>query len=318
MEFLFADRGPFLRLWSVQCGPLFRIILSFLIGIFSLAYGLFLSLSSSHLSSHRIRYDNVCEESSTVCIVNFTISEGMTGPIVLLYELANFHQNHRRMYNSKSYPQLAGEYAQGAQLSGCSPVIYADPREDDSSLYLPCGSMALSFFNDSFNFLNTTSATFREDDIALSIDRRDRYRPLNSHYSKGIRHLLNHSDFPGETMNEHFMVWMRASAFPTFLKLYARCENCELPIGTYSILVKRNYPQYEGGERYLIVAETSIVGSRFVMLPIASFVLFGTAVGLGLVLMIVQAFAKPVQALAVHDLELELLSASDPREDASQ
>jgi hypothetical protein len=34
--------------------------------------------------------------------------------------------------------------------------------------------------------------------------------------------------------------------------------------------------------------------------------------------MIARAFAKPVQALTVHDLEIELLSASDPREDVSQ
>lgn len=43
--------------------------------------------------------------------------------------------------------------------------------------------------------------------------------------------------FPDLAENEHFQVWMRVAAFPTFRKLWGRNDNDVMTAGTYRILI---------------------------------------------------------------------------------
>lgn len=45
------------------------------------------------------------------------------------------------------------------------------------------------------------------------------------------------SGFPNLAENEHFQVWMRVAAFPTFRKLWGRNDNDVMTAGTYRILI---------------------------------------------------------------------------------
>jgi hypothetical protein len=42
------------------------------------------------------------------CMVNFTFTEDVTGPVYVYYNLKNYYQNHRRYVKSRSALQLEG------------------------------------------------------------------------------------------------------------------------------------------------------------------------------------------------------------------
>jgi hypothetical protein len=163
--------------------------------------------------------------------------------------------------------------------------------------------MAVSFFNDSYDLF--TPLNFSDVGIALSADRRDRFAPLSPLYTDGVRHLRRHTAFPGETTNEHFIVWMHAAAFASFRKLYSRCDDCAIPSGNFSIAVASRYPA-DTGERWLVLAATGRLGSRSLVLPLASLALAGLAIAAALLSFLVTVVAPPRAPL--QDLDLELLA----------
>ena len=99
-----------------------------------------------------------------------SIQNKIKGPIYVYYKLTNYLQNHRRYVNSRSNKQLAGEYLTVDELSDCDPIkkvgdlwtqqkvsLRRDPNNpsrrfklDDNDPAIPCGLVAKSFFNDTF------------------------------------------------------------------------------------------------------------------------------------------------------------------------
>ena len=63
---------------------------------------------------------------------------------------------------------------------------------------------------------------------------------------------------------------------PNFLKLYAKCYDCTIPAGNYSILVKMNYPKTMfAGRRALVFSTTSGLGSGSYFISTAYMVVGG-------------------------------------------
>jgi len=94
---------------------------------------------------------------NTVCMMNVSISSYMTQPILVLYEIDNFYQNHRRYLSSQSLVQLSGEEITDSVANNeCSPIVYnkdlkinyswAGVKLNPESIASPCGLMARSFF----------------------------------------------------------------------------------------------------------------------------------------------------------------------------
>ena len=283
---IFMD-GFDLKRWRTNMTPRSIVITLFSFGIIFLASGLCFRFVTRNMHTYSVRYDDKCANVSAPCVVNIDVKHPMRGRIAMLYQLTQFYQNHRRMFNSKSYPQLAGKYALDDQLSGCQPMKYVNDEEKPENLLIPCGLMAWSFFTDYYRFLNTSVAVFSETEIAVKSDRQYLFRPVNESYKTGVRHLLRHPEFPGETVNEHFIVWMRAAAMPKFLKLFAKCVDCYLPAGNYSIEVKMHYPQsMHSGPRHIVLTETSIIGSSSTFLYMSYLVVGGLSISVGLVFVV--------------------------------
>ena len=129
---------------------------------------------------------------------------------------------------------------------------------------LPCGAIALSVFNDTFEFLDKTISNFSENGISWQSDRDKLFRRLNPEYQVGIKWLENLSKlFPNDQRNEHFIVWMRLSTLPTFIKPFSRCIDCKIPSGDYSIKIINNYsPDIFLGEKYFLISKISPLGGQ--------------------------------------------------------
>ena len=89
------------------------------------------------------------------CTITFTVPKEMKAPVLVYYELTNFHQNYRQYTTSRDDYQLTGKVGdQGSvDAANCNPINILG-----GTVINPCGLIANTFFNDKFTFMNTTGA----------------------------------------------------------------------------------------------------------------------------------------------------------------
>lgn len=83
------------------------------------------------------------------CTLEFRAPKEMKPPILIYYELDNFHQNHRSYSFSRNDKQLTGGDAAEEAVDECAPLT----KLGDITLN-PCGKIANTYFNDVF-YLST-------------------------------------------------------------------------------------------------------------------------------------------------------------------
>jgi hypothetical protein len=163
---------------------------------------------------------------------------------------------------------------------------------------MPCGLQTASLFNDTFTFLNGTTppsasssssspssssassasssssslsdVTINETNIAWEVDRQFKFVNPEGYPegcgTKGYCLYQMHPDIvtreEGVT-NEHYMVWMRLNALPTFRKLYGRIDR-DIPAGTDVFLrVESRFPVWSfNGTKTIILASESWTGAN--------------------------------------------------------
>jgi len=202
-------------------------------------------------------------------VVNITISDDMTAPVFMYYKLSNFFQNHRRYVKSRSDPQLHGD-GYDASLSSCDPL----ETQGSETLY-PCGLIANSFFNDTFNatlfpasapqvgqFL--TGAAWQRYGIAWSSDINDKFHSIPGPLPNGTTMIGPGGFVLPDVTDEDFIVWMRTAGLPTFKKLYRKIETMDLHKGdVLSINVVNVFPVSSfSGEKAIVLSTTSWLGGK--------------------------------------------------------
>ena len=291
------------------------IIAFFVIGIIYLAAGVVFIIVTNNLFEVAVRYDDVCQNQTKNCIISLNITKPLNGNIIFLYRLSNFYQNHRRIFKSKDDKQLQGQYLLYKDLSNCDPQISVNGSSDPANLYLPCGSLSLSFFNDTYRFVDPNlSEKFSDLNISLEPERDDLYKPLSAAYTTGIRWL--EAITPKGTTDEHFIVWMRVAAMPNFLKTYSRCIDCAIEPGIIQVAVDMNYPNsMYSGSREIILCTTSSLGGKSYFISVTYLVVGGLSLIFALVFLIAllacpkkhivgEIFFEPVQDITTIDQKL--------------
>jgi len=240
-----------------------------------------------------------------VCTLEFNIPEDIKPPILFYYRLTNFYQNHRRYVKSVDIDQLKGKARSAADIrSGdCTPL---NVDEATGLPYYPCGLIANSMFNDTFDnltalgqgstngnenkvYYNMTvqgtswahegdlygKTAYTPDQVAVPLNWREQF-PNGSY--KGLNHL------PDLHTWEEFQVWMRTAGLPTFSKLAQRNDNDVLKMGTYRLNIYDSFPvdKYSGTKSILISTRT-IMGGKNPFLGIAYIVVGGLCILLGAV-----------------------------------
>jgi LEM3 (ligand-effect modulator 3) family / CDC50 family len=103
----------------------------------------------------------------------------MEPPILVYYELTNFHQNHRAYFSSRDDYQLTGQVGNQAKTT----ALACDPINKLGNITInPCGLIANTFFNDKFTLLEGPvddegfNLTMIEEGIAWSSDLEHRFK----------------------------------------------------------------------------------------------------------------------------------------------
>ena len=193
----------------------------------------------------------------TLCdVISFFVTKKMSAPVCLYYHLSNVYQNYNVYFESRDGFQLIGQ-VNDAEDAAC-PVMTernigrmssdCDVEVDEACEYLsPCGLIASSFFNDTFEVVRTSSscdcatAPYNEQyssrfdcsscsrseatsistrNLGWTTDRdffQERERAERIEYEIFIRTFSRiHFSSDLEVRDPRFMNWMRPSAMPEF------------------------------------------------------------------------------------------------------
>lgn len=195
-----------------------------------------------------------------VCVIEFGLPEDLGAPVFLYYRLTKFYQNHRRYVKSLDPDQLKGDRRDGASLSSsCAPLATPTPGAKQEGLpYWPCGLIANSQFNDTFdspvrlssNSTDKTNYTMTNQGIAWSADAElyGSAEVYSSNYNEIVvppNWVKRWPDGNYSTENpppnlhtfEEFQVWMRTAGLPAFTKLALRNDDQTMPEGQYRIQI---------------------------------------------------------------------------------
>nr|XP_036577725.1 uncharacterized protein CTRU02_12245 [Colletotrichum truncatum]KAF6784784.1 hypothetical protein CTRU02_12245 [Colletotrichum truncatum] len=240
-------------------------------------------------SNRMLTFDGI-ENNYTLCTIEFFLPEDLQPPVYFHYHLTNFLQNHREYINSRHSEQLAGRNVSlnAIQSSDCGPLKTLRLTDDETDrIIYPCGMIANSYFNDTFEYplrISAGSDTNRTHAYNMSragiANPQDKalYQPSTyrvpsiqsgnksiivpppgwaSRFPNGY-HSGNMFD-PAE--DESFMVWMRTSAGSQFSKLVMQNHKDAMERGMYRLEVFTHFPaQAHAGTKSLIISTSSSIG----------------------------------------------------------
>lgn len=241
---------PILTPWPMMFCFTFLALVFFLLGAILVAF------SFTVVETKTYRYDNLCPLNSR-CTVRFEVEDDMDKPVYLYYRMENFYQNHRRYVNSRSYGQLNDEHVNDYdQLEDCFPKISVDDEDNENAVFLPCGLVAWSTFNDTFVLRRDNKQKIDMDDDVAWDAEEDLYEDPGSG-TKGVR-IPAVPSFE----DERFQVWMRTAALPNFLKLYGIIDE-DLDEGVYRMEIENRYPVHDfEGKKFFKLSTTTWLGGR--------------------------------------------------------
>lgn len=186
-----------------------------------------------------------------VCSLQFDIPNDIGPPVLFYYRLTNFYQNHRRYVVSQDPQQLQGEFRSNDSIasSDCDPL----QLNGTGFAYYPCGLIANSMFNDTFNnitLLNPANGSessqylMLPEDIAWEADAdlygdttytNDQVAPPPNWMERFPDGYTENHPIPNLHPWEPFHVWMRTAGLPTFSKAALRNDTHVMPSGTYQV-----------------------------------------------------------------------------------
>ncbi len=232
--------------------------------------GIFILIYAYKIKTVSIDYTN-CKINEE-CIQSRIIEDDIDQPIFIYYQLDGFYQNARRYLKSKSINQLTGK---ADSIEDCEP---AETNEEmgftnsvdgkvlkEKDIAIPCGLMAKSFFNDSFNFsINGDYSRYDDKNIAFEKDKELFKKEIDQ-----PKQWLNITD-------EHFLVWMRPSGLPNPRKLWGKIKGDLKKGDNITVNITYNYDvNYYEGKKKIILSNTTKFGGRNIFLGICYLVVGG-------------------------------------------
>lgn len=247
------------------------------------------------------------------CTVVFTLEKPFKGDVFFYYGLRNFHQNLRRYMDSRDDAQMVGR-----KRNLQNPSSYCKPFDKDANgvPFAPCGAVANSKFNDTFELTYHSSSGVKHSvpllrqgltwytdknvkyrnpkmgNLTLAEVFKDTVKPL--YWNKTVDNLDPDHDLTNNGfVNDDLIVWMREAAFPNFKKLYGILNRRKpfeegLPAGNYTIDIDYNFAvQYFRGRKEVVLTTLTWFGGQNHFLPIAYLVTSSFILLLAIVLTVV-------------------------------
>ena len=282
----------------------------FLIGIIFIPIGIALLWASSSVNEWSEYYEDCAID--TICKREIELKTDFNGDVYFYYGLENYFQNHRRYMKSRSDRQLLGNLE---DLKDCEPFS----KDNNSQTYAPCGAIANSKFNDTFELTKNTFELTKNStgskvewtykDLVWPIDKTTKFRnpPITSgNLCDAFKGTVSPPNWGVKTCeldtndasnngfeNADFIIWMRTAALPDFRKPYRKLVRKNefadgLPAGNYTLIINNTYPVAAfSGRKSFIISTTSWAGGKNSFLGITYILVGIVCIVLGLVFLVV-------------------------------
>lgn len=247
----------------------------------------------------QVRYEDTLHD-TVQCQLQFDIPEDMGPPVLFYYHLTNFYQNHRRYVASFSDKQLRGEALTPDQIesSSCTPLT----RDEQGRGYYPCGLIANSLFNDTFDspvlqnvqnssdfsqvyeMQNHTNIAWASDGALYGKTKYTNFTDIVPPPNWRVRFPNGYTpeNVPDLSKDQAFQVWMRTAGLPVFSKLAQRNDTAPMKAGRYQVTINSNFPtDVYRGTKSIIITTRTVMGGRNPFLGIAYVVVGGICILLG-------------------------------------
>jgi len=158
-----------------------------------------------------------------------------------------------------------------ASLSNCDPL---EKGNGSLSLY-PCGLIANSFFNDTFNATLFPAVTpsvgnflsgdeWQKYGIAWSSDINEKFKEIPGPLPSTVTRIGPGGFTLPDVTDEDFIVWMRTAGLPTFKKLYRKIMYTNLKAGdVLSISMVNVFPvESFSGQKAIVLSTVSWLGGK--------------------------------------------------------
>ncbi|CAD6193594.1 unnamed protein product [Caenorhabditis auriculariae] len=290
-------------------------------GVALLAVGIALYFGHNSSFEEEITYTNCALENGTSahdviktdlpdgtfqCSYTIQLDKDYEGDVKFYYGLTNYYQNNRLYFTSRNDIQLTGKLT---TVDDCDPLAY-EFRNGSKIPIAPCGFIANSMFNDTFQLIYITDAKtnagvrvpWTARNVLSNTEIKRKFRNPKRVNNQSLCDAFKNTAKPPSWQhpicelgtrdpteaglgfeNIDFMVWMKPAALPKFRKLYRILERQGdqfkdgLPAGNYTLVINYNYPVDSfGGEKMFVIARESWVGPRNMFLPII-YLVVGTA-----------------------------------------
>ncbi|CAI4052276.1 hypothetical protein SUVZ_14G3680 [Saccharomyces uvarum] len=242
------------------------------------------------------------ESGNQTCRIQFEIPNHIKKSTYVYYHLTNFNQNHREYVESFDLEQLKGKALIGDALDpNCDPF-----RTSDNKTVFPCGLIANSMFNDTFDATftgvnGTPDYLLTKEGIAWNTDRhryaKTRYNASDivppPNWAKKFPDGYTDENIPNLQDWEEFKVWMRTAALPNFYKLAMKNETNGIGKGVYIADIELNYPVTSFyGTKSFVLTTNSIIGAGNEALGVVYLIVAGIAT-LFAILFLIKVIFKP-------------------------
>lgn len=258
----------------------------FSISVLFIPLGVVLMITSNSVKEWSIYYDVECEKrfpGQKECTLNITLPDDYPPDLYFYYGLENYYQNHRRYMRSRNDKQLLGQLD---LVSDCAPFDCATP---DNKSIAPCGAIANSMFNDTFQLSQKSGTLIRwtKEELIWPIDRTKFRNPQCGNrecidqnelcgafkdYAKPPNWQIEPCRLDNNVSNSgfqsaDFIIWMRTAAFPDFRKPYGKLDVSNhpagLPKGDYVLVIGNHYNVSSfSGRKSFIISTTSWLGGK--------------------------------------------------------
>ena len=235
-----------MKAWRPVLTPRLVILLFSTVGIIFIPIGaLIISVSNSVIEVVGDDYTGSCciencsadyepwqRVDKNPCDVQITVPVTMQPPVYVYYKLTQFYQNHRRYVRSRDDKQLKGiadlTESQLSATSSCQYKVLAN-ASDKTSVISPCGLVAWSVFNDSFQLIDAEgtglAVDLNETGIAWPSDQELKFK--NSENGSTGQNFPQFAHWRQRTCDQ-----LPASATKTASELQNECLAFQMSAGT--------------------------------------------------------------------------------------
>lgn len=181
---------------------------------------------SEEIHRHRCAIRSI--GSTTSCTFDVTVAEDMEAPISVFYLVEPFFQNYGQYVITVVQAELEGGEPKESSRQKCKDT--KSGKDASGQWMVPCGLMATSLFNDTFEILGMnggSAVAIDETGIAWESEVKRFDNPSDYGKRPNTSWLYNRYNMPGIQQgqkDEHFIVWMRPEALATTQKPYGTLQ----------------------------------------------------------------------------------------------